>query len=363
MGRVHEVGIAADAKAFDQGIRSGVIKPLEAADDALKDLGKNRGPEELERDLKDAQKQTKELASETKDTARQIERSYKEAGQDIKKGVGDGLKDAKQEAGQAGREGAASFSGEFSDVGDFIQETAANAFGGFGPLGAAAGVAAALGIGVLTAEITKQQEEADELKARLSDAYRTAAEEGRNYLDTAQMIAEVSDLMFNEDRAEEWKRVQEDAKQLGLEAFDVAEARAGSTDKQRDIQERVNALLADENNYTTTLREGQHLLNDDVADLAKRWGTVITETEKQQQRAEQLAEYTNRAEEENRTQIKRTQDAAQARYDGLAEKYRNPIMLKVGVDTSGADRQLDMFRTRAAQGVKVPIIGQPMRWE
>ena len=43
MGKAHEIAIAADAQAFDQGIRDGVIKPLDKAEEALKDLGDAAG--------------------------------------------------------------------------------------------------------------------------------------------------------------------------------------------------------------------------------------------------------------------------------------------------------------------------------
>ncbi|MGV2482255.1 UNVERIFIED_CONTAM: hypothetical protein IGO34_36260, partial [Salmonella enterica subsp. enterica serovar Weltevreden] len=38
MARAHEISIAADAKDFDRGIRDGVVKPLEKAEQALEDL-------------------------------------------------------------------------------------------------------------------------------------------------------------------------------------------------------------------------------------------------------------------------------------------------------------------------------------
>ncbi len=59
-----------------------------------------------------------------------------------------GMDDFKQEANQTARESAASFDGSAESIVDVFQEVAANAFQGFGPAGAVAGLAIAAGIGL-----------------------------------------------------------------------------------------------------------------------------------------------------------------------------------------------------------------------
>lgn len=349
------VVINSETKAFKQGVDSGIIKPLEDAEKALTDLGRSRGPEQLERDMKDAQKQTERLADETKATARQIERSYRDAGRDIKKGVGDGLKDAKQEATQSGRESAASFSGEWTDVGDFLQETVANGLSGFGPLGLAAGIAGAAGIGVITETILGQQEAADELKARLSSAYQEAAEEGRNYLDTAQIIAEASDLMFNKDRADEWKQVQADAKQLGLDTYDVIAANAGQTDKQREVQQAINALLQqakDDYDETDSIvgNVGQSVLG-----IENRWREVIDATEEEKTKARELQEIVAAAEEDRRNQVNMTADTAERRMRALQTGASNPIRIPVELEDRTDVGALRASVLRRAGRIGIPV--------
>lgn len=297
-------------------------KALENLEDAVSDAGKggSKDLKTLERELKDVQD------------------AGEKAGKGISDGVGKGFDEVKSEASQSGREAAASFSGEWSDVGDFVQETVANGLSGFGPLGAAAGIAAAAGIGALTATILDQQEQADKLKERLSSAYQEAAEEGRNYLDTAQLIAEASDLMFNTDRAAEWKQVQADAKQLGLDVYDVIAANAGAQDKQREVQERINALVDDHNEKLKNNELTYEEMESDVFGLSDRWRDVIGLTEEEQQKARQLADIQKKAEEENRAQIDRTAASAQSRYEGLAALYGKPIQttIKVNVDDNAA---------------------------
>lgn len=333
MGRVHEVGIAADAKAFDQGIRSGVIKPLGDAEKALDELGKSRGPEQLERDLKTAQRETEELADDTKATARQIDQSYKDAGRDIKRNVSDGLKDSAREAKSSGKEAAASFSGEFSDVGDFMQETLANAFEGFGPIGAAAGLAAAVGLGVVTAEVEKQNEAAQKLKEYFADAYKTAASEGQNYIDTATIIAEAQSIIFDPDRANEYNQAQKDAEQIGLDVNTVVRARAGdqealnvvlqaTADKEAEI--KAKAEEAGSTAIRMSLDERNAL--DRIASRYEDIGELHTTNAENLQRAQDIA---NGIHQEERDQINRTADASQKRYEAMAAKAANPITVPV----------------------------------
>lgn len=127
------------------------------------------------------------IAREADDSADKTKRSFKDAfdavskdaddagrkvGKDLEDGfdkAGQGADDFKDEAASSAREGAASFSGEFEDVADFIQETLANALSGFGPVGAAAGLAAAAGLGILISQLQASAEKAEESKQRIID--------------------------------------------------------------------------------------------------------------------------------------------------------------------------------------------------
>lgn len=318
--------------------------------------------EDISDALDDMAKEGDQAGDKLEASFRDMARNAKRAGDDVKTGVGGGLRDLKDEAGQSGREAAASFSGEWSDVGDFVQETVANGLSGFGPLGAAAGIAAAAGIGVLTSTILSQQEAADELRDRLSSAYQTAADEGRTYLDTAQLIAEASDLMFNPDRANEYKQLVADSKNLGLDLYDVIAANAGAQDKQREVQERVNDLLRD---YKEDAADGQ-VENDLVGpliELSDRWRTVIDLTEQEQEKARQLSEIQKQAEQDNRDQIERSARAAQERYEGLARSMgMNPIRLKVQLDDNAAWAQLNRLTSPKSVDMRVKPRGTA-EWE
>lgn len=179
------IPIAADAGAFEKGVTSGIIRPVEDAEKALRDLAETRGPQQLEDAMRDAQKQTEKLKDETRASADAIEKNWKKAYRETKQSSDDatrsmkeGFREAGDEAGQSAREGAASFTGEFDDVGDYIQEVLANALSGFGPAGLVAGVAAAAGIGIAIAKINEMKEAVDDLQERAGEVHLEALEEG-----------------------------------------------------------------------------------------------------------------------------------------------------------------------------------------
>jgi len=152
--------------ASNRDLTIGLISKMDRFDlsDAVKDLDK----------LGDAAATTGgEFDKTRKDLDAFMDKMKKVDGGRVRKELddaGEGLRDLRQEAGQSGREAAASFSGGFDDVADLLQETAANAFAGFGPLGAAAGIAAAAGIGVLVTKFQEAKEKAEELRKELTSA-------------------------------------------------------------------------------------------------------------------------------------------------------------------------------------------------
>ncbi len=247
---VFDVGIASETKQFEQGIRNGVVEPLEDAEEALTDLGKNKGPERLEREIEDAQQQTEDLRKEIKRTADEMDAAGR-AGQAGFGKVQGAAQEVTQEIGMNAGQAVSSFRGDIEDLGQIGQDTLgglAGTLAGAGPAGvagAAVVAAGAAGLGMLTAELERQQEEADKLRDRLAGAYSEAAEAGRDYLDVAQIIAEANDLMFNPERADEWKRIQQDAKDLGLDVTTVLEANAGDLDAQAVVLERLLQMRKD----------------------------------------------------------------------------------------------------------------------
>lgn len=231
---------------------------LDDVGDAAKSAGKNL--ERLEDDAKgvdldqlgDAAKDTARKVDDAFDTiARASRQSTSKVDDDLTKSKA-GLDDFKSESASTARESAASFSGEFSDVGDAIQETAANAFGGFGPAGAAAGAAAAIGIGFATKAITESRERVKELAGEIIDAGGRITTDG--------LFARISDAA-TDGKLEKLSRA---ARTLGIDASglqaifrdsDSARAFVQSLDAIAPAQESVNRTRIDANKIGSVTAE------------------------------------------------------------------------------------------------------------
>lgn len=284
----YEIGVGIDTGGVDKSIANGLVDPLEEAADAFDSLEKAANGADLDKELGKAQKATDKLEDELDDARaalKQLGHAARDAGDDGKRGMAlaeEGVQDFKQEAQQSAKETAASFSGSFDDIGGMAQEVAANAFGGFGPAGAAAGLAAAAGLGLVFAEMEAQKEQAEQLRERLSGLYQGALESGRDYIDQAQFIAEAQDLYFNPDRAEEWKQLQADAKQLGLEDSEIIKANSGDLHAQALVQARINDLKAETYGDTTNI-DMLRLQSQEMGGIEERWMTINDVTRENKQ--------------------------------------------------------------------------------
>lgn len=191
------------------------------------------------RDLDQLGDEAQQTAKRVDDAFDKIARSSKTAAtkvdQNMEKAEG-GLKEFRDEAGSTGRESAASFSGGFDDVADAIQETAANAFAGLGPLGAAAGLAAAVGIGFVVSEISKAKERVAELTGSFLDLRK----EG---IDPA---TDAASHLVDELDAAQLSKFKRDADELGV-SYEVLRAAFDGNAEAIAIVRREVARYNDEN--------------------------------------------------------------------------------------------------------------------
>lgn len=227
-----EIALASETKAFKQGIETGVIKPLEDAIKKLRDLGDTDGADQLEAQLRDAQKATERLGDETKITAARIEREYRDAyrtarqsSQDATSKMTDGAKEVQQEFGQNMGEAVSSFRGNLEDIGQIGQDTLGGLAGTVSQLGPA-GVVAGAGLGVAAAAVgtivdvfNKAKEASDEAKESAYEYGLTVASAGA-YADTAARINELTGSI------EKLKEVQDIASATGWKQIDVVKALA-----------------------------------------------------------------------------------------------------------------------------------------
>lgn len=187
--------------------------------DEFKDTGRDgeRALDDLEDSLRDVQRQTERLGDETTDAGRKMRRGMDDAGE--------GLDEFKDEANSTAREAAASFDGSAESIADAFQEIAANAFAGFGPAGAVAGLAAAAGIGLAIAgfeDVQKANERAAELASEWADRY---VESGQRVATAAQQAAQVVAITTD---PELYKEVTENAKLWGVSIEEATLAMSGN---------------------------------------------------------------------------------------------------------------------------------------
>src|SRR5690606_27577604 len=101
-------------------------------------------------------------------------------------------------------------------------------------------------LGLVTAQLEAQSEEAERLRERMVTAYQDAQLAGEDYLSTAHIIKDTQDLMYNEDRAAEYQRVLDTQKQTGLDMNTLFKANAGDLEAIRVVQSRITGLVQDE---------------------------------------------------------------------------------------------------------------------
>lgn len=370
MAKGINIAIGADTRAYAVAVKKGMIDPTEEAAEALEDLSKN-GPRDLEKvegSLREAGEATEDVRrefSEMQKEIRELGRKAKTDFGDKVKGATDvaseGMEELKDEGTGTAKELAASFDGSMESISGGIQEVAANAFAGFGPAGAAAGIAAALGLGAITAELTKQQEEAEETKQALIDMYREAIDEGRNYLSEAQILASLTDLLLDPAKQDEFRKK---AAEINVDMLTYARAQAGSYEDLQIVidaakkadEERGSGAEVNSKQAQAAALEEKNALQRIIAENE----VLIEQHDANKLGAEAVAQAREDSEKRQRDQIKQTRDTDQARYEAAARRYGVPLptaVVPVTADTSAADRAMRDFTSRTYR-LKVDIEGR-----
>jgi uncharacterized protein YoxC len=275
------LSIGADTRGFSSAIKSGLIDPLEDVEDVIDKVSRSGDDvgQGLEEGMRKAQRETKDAAEEIdtlQDNIKRVNKAAKDFGVDGGSGISDGVRkgtdDAKEglgefkdEANSTAREAAASFDGSAESIGDAFQEVAANAFAGFGPAGAAAGLLIAAGLGTVFAKIQEGSENTEEFKAKV-------AELGQEFID-AGGVGEAS-LDFVIDKLKELATTTEDgvtslddlqdavSKADGKNFEDIATAVAGAGGN-------IDDLVKKQEKYLEQLEEESQLADASVSGAQK----------------------------------------------------------------------------------------------
>jgi hypothetical protein len=216
--------------------------------DAVQALGK------VDAGLKDTGTEAKTLDSKASTAFKSIAADAKASGDKVGKSQKEGFKEAESgvkefgdEANSTAKETAASFDGSADSILGMFQETAANAFAGFGPAGAAAGLAAAAGIGIAISQMQAGAEEANKFKEASIDLAGQIVDAGGRIedIDLGGIISAWGRKAVEDNWITPWTneastQFQETAKDARAAGVDIADAVKGSAGTAADSK----ALLA-----------------------------------------------------------------------------------------------------------------------
>jgi hypothetical protein len=233
------IPIASDTRDFSQGIKSGVIKPLEGVEDALDDVARegDHAGDKLEDSMKDASRKTealekdyKELGQTIRDEAYKSSRAQKQANSETTTNTKAGLTEIKAEALANASETFSSFDGTATSFASGIQGTFGGLIASIGPLlgpaGLLAAVAGAAGVGLITSSLGLSEEKSEEFRqkvAELTGQFIDAGNTGKRSF--SSIVDDISKLATETDDSKtNLKDLKDIAKTLGVPFKDVVTA-------------------------------------------------------------------------------------------------------------------------------------------
>lgn len=327
-------------------------KSLQDVADDVDELGKNRSSEKLESNLRD-------LASETKDTARVIRRELPDAYRDAERAAdqfnrsaSDNVRGFKDEAVQNFSEVASSFDGSVTSMADGVQGLTGGLASALTPgigipvaiLGAAAG--AFLQSWISTAEDSEE---------RVKEMYDRLDEYGAAYISRSNIAKALGDLS-----QEDIVKGAERARDLNLEQSDVLRAMVGDT---QAIAGLYSELADRKQREVDAIRESGASLEDQATKVE----AVNTKYGESTEWLRQIQSDTGTA-ADAWTAVQeaiRIANGGVSELDGRLKGLPNPnVIVKIGVDESAFAGAWARLQARAESGIVVNVRpGQGRFWE
>ena len=229
--------LTTDTRDIQKGFKT-VEDALEDVADSLDDVAKD-GEASTER----LEKSWSELARETKAEAKEMARDVGGSYDKMERGGKDATKEMATEGGMQAEQLASSFDGSAESIVDGFQGAAASMFQGFGPAGAAAGIAAAAGIGLITAEFQKAQEEAEETAAATDEMVASMLESGSTFV-TEQAKLNALEAFLGD--AEARKKAEEFADKIGVDLVEFGSAMWGLAGDREGVEAKISEHYAEQ---------------------------------------------------------------------------------------------------------------------
>lgn len=244
------IRIDVDPKKAVEGIED-VSDAVDKITENLDDVGK-----EGVKDVDKLEKSISDLNREALKTGDEFEKSVGKKFKDSTKEAEGGLKNFKEEAHSTAKESAASFDGSAESIVDSFQEIAANAFEGFGPAGALAGLALAAGIGLATAAFGQSQEEAQKAKERISELATALIDAGSTDVNFDLVVSRLKEMATTtEEGAVNLEQLKDISDKAGASFDNLAQAYAGNSEGLGELISEMEKEKA----LTEEQTEGRHM--------------------------------------------------------------------------------------------------------
>lgn len=236
-----DVKISADTREFESNVKD-AAEALEKIADNLDDVGKGA------KDVDKVEKSISDLNTEAMQSEDKLGRTFGKGFKSKTKEAEGGLKDLKEEAGQTARETAQSFDGSTESIIGMFQEVAAQAFGGFGPAGQAAGIAAAVGIGLAVSVIQQAEQAAAESRKRVGELANELIDVGGVGKRDLAVVSENLQKIYTsaDDAAKSLEEVQKQSDAVGVSTAKMARAYAGDEDALKDVIKATEQAITKE---------------------------------------------------------------------------------------------------------------------
>lgn len=270
------VSIGSDTRLFEQGVKTGVIAPVEDAQDALQDLantstskldgdlrdseraldklgkaGKEAG-DDLEQGLRGAQKETGRTEAEYRELAEKIRAEtakIKASNREVEDSTKESFRTVKEEALSNASETFSSFDGSAQSFADGLQGIFGGVVTDLGPVGAAIGAAGALAVGAISSMMGNAEENTEEFKERVKAASDDLVQTFLGDQEAGSRLdASFRDWVTNADRyGISLTDLQKDLKGTSLSFRSVASVIAGQSnpalrDARAEVQKHIDAL-------------------------------------------------------------------------------------------------------------------------
>lgn len=361
-----KIAVLADTRAAQREVKD-LSEAFDKVGDSLDDVARDgdKAGDKLERSFSETVKDARKAKEAVKDIGDAADKTGDEAKRGMKK-ASEGLAEFKDEAGSSGREAAASFGGGFEDVADFLQESVANGLSGFGPLGAAAGIALAAVIGTALSQAAAAQEKLNEAREAASELARTMYE-NNGELPLTEAVDQLFDRLAKEGRGggalqgmiDQWAdfgsvldNAEVSARRLGRPVGELIDALSGSDlDQTRAILAAVNRELDGLNDWTPVWDEQYRSLNGYKQELeatlsaqenAARINEALADSgvaaaQKRAAAEEEAADARAAAEEEAAGRITAAVDAVRDSAAGAYDSMRDKAYEKATADDAAFD--------------------------